>query len=118
MAGSARIRSVRCVRRDAADHPHRRALPRAVRAEEAERLARADVEVDPVDRDEVAEALDEAAWIMEPFSPRAHATCLHRPHRLSRRLDVPRDLVDQVLLAREDLLVTEPLHSSTTSRRP
>ena len=34
-------------------------LARAVRAEEAERLAALDVEVDPVDGDEVAEALDE-----------------------------------------------------------
>ena len=50
-------------RRDAADHPHRRALPRPVRAEEAERLARSHVEVDAVDGDEVAETLHEAAGV-------------------------------------------------------
>ena len=47
-------------RRDARDHPHRRGLARAVRPEEAERLARLDPEVDAVDRDEVAEALGQA----------------------------------------------------------
>ena len=50
-------------RRDAADHPHRRALAGAVRPEEAERLAAPDVEVDSVDRDEVAEPLHEAASV-------------------------------------------------------
>ncbi len=52
-------------RRGAADHPHRRTLARAVRAEEAERLARQHVDVDPVDRDPalvaLAEGLDQAA---------------------------------------------------------
>ncbi len=49
--------------RDAADHAHRRRLPRAVRAEEAERLAALEVEVDAVHGDEVAEALDEIACL-------------------------------------------------------
>src|SRR5215210_2377710 len=47
------------------------------------------------------------AWIMEPFSltgPRY----LARSDGLPRRLDVPSDLVDQLLLAREDLLVAQP----------
>ena len=48
-------------RRDAADHPHRRGLAGAVRAEEAERLARRDVEVDRVDGGELAEPLRQAA---------------------------------------------------------
>ena len=48
-------------RRDAADHPHRRGLARPVRTEEAERLAGGDVEVDVVDRDELAETLRQAA---------------------------------------------------------
>ena len=48
-------------RGDAADHPHGRGLARAVGAEEAERLARRDVDVDAVDRGEVAEPLDQPA---------------------------------------------------------
>ena len=52
-------------RRDAADHPHRRGLAGAVRAEEAERFAGRDVEVDGVDRGEVAEALGQAAGMDE-----------------------------------------------------
>ena len=52
-------------RRDAADHPHRRALAGPVRAEEAERLAACDVEVDPVDGGQLAEALDESAGMDE-----------------------------------------------------
>ena len=47
-------------RRDAADHPHRRALAGAVRAEEAERLAPLDVEVDPVDGGEVCRTASSA----------------------------------------------------------
>ena len=47
--------------RDAADHAHSRRLPRAVRAEEPEGLAALEVEVDRVDGDGVAEALDEPA---------------------------------------------------------
>ena len=54
-------------RRDAADHPHRRGLAGAVRAEEAERLARRDVEVDGVDRGELAEPLRQAAGVDERF---------------------------------------------------
>ena len=38
-------------------------LPGAVRTEEAERLAPGDGEVDPVDRNEVAEALDQAVGL-------------------------------------------------------
>ena len=49
--------------RDAADHAHRRRLPRTVRAEEAERLASLEVEVDAVHGDELAEALDEIACL-------------------------------------------------------
>ena len=48
-------------RRDAADHPHRRGLPRSVRTQEPECFAALDVEVDAVHGDEAAEALDEAA---------------------------------------------------------
>ena len=48
------------------------------------------------------------AWIMAPFSLTA-PTYLRRSDRLSRRLDVAGDLVDQLLLAREHLLVAEPL---------
>ena len=48
-------------RRDTADHAHRRGLAGAVRAEEPERLALLDVEVDAVDRDEVAELLAQIA---------------------------------------------------------
>ena len=51
--------------RDAADHPHRRGLARAVRPEEPERLARLDAEVDAVDRDEVTEALRQATSLDE-----------------------------------------------------
>ena len=57
---STRERAVRD-RRDAADHPHRARLAGAVGAQEAERLAPRDVEVDPVDGREVAEALRQAA---------------------------------------------------------
>src|SRR5215210_1536235 len=48
------------------------------------------------------------AWIMEPFSLKA-PTYLPRSDGLPRRLDVARDLVDQLLLALEDLLVAQPL---------
>src|SRR4249919_2153512 len=48
------------------------------------------------------------AWIIAPFSLTA-ATYLRRSDRLSRRLDVPGDLVDQALLALEDLLVAKAL---------
>ena len=103
------MRSVPADRRDAADHPHRRALAGAVRAEEAEGLARLDVEVDPVDRDEVAEALDEAARV-DHGAVFAHglSTYLCRPDGLSGRFDVAGDLVDQLLLGLEHLLVPQP----------
>ena len=52
-------------RRHAADHPHRRGLAGAVRAQEAERLALRDVEVDGVDRRELAEPLRQAAGMDE-----------------------------------------------------
>src|SRR6185437_2852817 len=52
-------------RRDAADHPHRRALAGTVRAEKAERLARLYREVDAVDGGEVAEALQQALRMNE-----------------------------------------------------
>ena len=52
-------------RRDAADHAHRRRLPRPVRAEEAECLATRDVEVDRVDGRERAEALGQATGVDE-----------------------------------------------------
>ena len=66
-------------RRDAADHAHGRALPRSVRAEKAERFAALHVEVDPVDRDEIAELLQEPAG-MDKWR-----TCAH-VRRLSARL--------------------------------
>ena len=44
----------------ARDHAHGRGLAGPVRSEETERLAPLDLEVDPVDGDEVAEPLDEA----------------------------------------------------------
>ena len=47
-------------RRYASDHAHRRRLAGAIRAEESERLALVDVEVDRVDRDEFAVLLGEA----------------------------------------------------------
>ena len=60
-------------RRDAPDHPHRRRLAGAVRAEEAERLAALKVEVDRVDRSELAEALDKPACLDQRFSvPTGH----------------------------------------------
>src|SRR5215204_1612218 len=48
------------------------------------------------------------AWIMEPFSLTA-PTYLPRSDGLPRRLDIARDLVDQLLLAAENLLVAQPL---------
>ena len=50
-------------RGDRADHAHGRALARPVRAEEAERLPRGDVDVDAVDRGEVPEALAQVAGL-------------------------------------------------------
>ena len=47
--------------RDAPDHAHRRGLAGAVRPEESERLARLDLDVDGVHRDEVLEAFREPA---------------------------------------------------------
>ena len=58
-------------RRDRADHPHRRALARAVRAEEAERLATRDGELDPVDGDELAVELRELAGLDQGSPPSA-----------------------------------------------
>src|SRR5919197_1510858 len=55
-------------RRDAADHAHRRRLPCAVRAEEPEGLAATEVEVDRVDRGQLAEALDEPASLDQRLS--------------------------------------------------
>ena len=52
-------------RRDAADHPHRGGLARAVRPEEPERLPAVQVEVDAVDRSEAAELLGQAAGLDE-----------------------------------------------------
>ena len=48
---------------EAGDHPQRRRLPAAGRAEQREELARRHVEVDAVDRDVVAELL---AQLLEP----------------------------------------------------
>ena len=62
-------------RRDAADHAHRRGLPRPVRAEEAEGLASLEVEVDRVHGDEVAEALDEVARVDQRLSVLARHDC-------------------------------------------
>ena len=47
-------------RRDAPDHPHGRRFTGAVRAEEAERLAALDIEVDRVNGNEVRESLCQA----------------------------------------------------------
>ena len=55
-------------RRDAADHPHRRGLARAVRPQEAERLAAVEVEIDPVHRHEIPEPLGQAARADEHFA--------------------------------------------------
>jgi hypothetical protein len=55
-------------RRDAADHPHRRGLSRAVRPQEAERLAAVQVEIDPVYRREIPEPLGQAARTDEHFA--------------------------------------------------
>src|SRR4029079_15822113 len=52
-------------RRDARDHPHRRGLAGTIGTEEPERLALLDVEVDPVDRRELAEPLRQAAGMDE-----------------------------------------------------
>ena len=49
----------------AADHPHRRGLAGPVRSEEAEGFAGGDVEVDAVDRGELAEALGQPAGMDE-----------------------------------------------------
>ena len=75
-------------RRDAADHPHRRGLAGAVRAEEAERLAGRDVEVDGVDRGELAEPLRQAAgmderWCRSDRRGRDRGRARSRPHRRS-----------------------------------
>jgi len=63
-------------RGDAADHPHRGGLARAVRPEEAERLAAVQVEVDTVYRREIPEPLGQAARADEHFTVRhpIHAT--------------------------------------------
>ena len=67
----------------ARDHPHRRGLARAIRSEEAERLARTHVEVDAVDRDEaVREALGQAAR-MDERGLAAHGDRHSRPMRSS-----------------------------------
>jgi hypothetical protein len=52
-------------RGDAGDHAHGRRLAGAVGAEEAERLAGLDLEVDAVDRDVLAEALGERLGLDE-----------------------------------------------------
>ena len=88
-------------RRDAADHPHRRGLAGAVGPEEAERFAGRDVEVDGVDRGELAELLVRPrAWMSEGFAEvsgadtagdtrvsgmGAHGTAARRVRRLSGR---------------------------------
>src|SRR4029078_7709967 len=59
-------------RRHAPDHPHRRGLPGAVRAEEAEELAAVHVEVVAVDRGERAEVLGQPARMDENLR-RGHA---------------------------------------------
>src|SRR5690606_37423857 len=53
---------------DRGDHPHGRRLPGAVGAEEPERLALADVEVDRVDGGERPEGLGEAPGLDEVLS--------------------------------------------------
>ncbi len=75
-------------RGDAADHPHRRGLPGPVRAEEAEGLPAADVEVDRVDSGESTEALrqppgvDERKWLPSRHSaPQDSAEPVLPPNR-------------------------------------
>ena len=66
-------------RRRAADHPHRRGLAGPVRPEEPERLAAVDLDVDAVDRREVAEPLDELARLDQRFAghdPRTYRRAL------------------------------------------
>ena len=77
-------------RRDAADHPHRRRLARAVRPEEAERLAALEVEVDPVDGDEVVEALDQTARLDERMPVAAHGLHVSHALRVCERPSSPR----------------------------
>ena len=68
-------------RRHAPDHAHGRALARAVRAEEAEDLARVDVHIDAVDRDEVVEGLHEASGFDEVGTGIGHGVSRYRPAR-------------------------------------
>ena len=106
-------------RRDAADHPHRRALAGAVRPEEAERLAALDVEVDAVDGDELAEALDEAARV-DRWGRLAHGLQTTYAGRMapSRRFDVRAICsISSCSLSNTCSSRSRP-HSSTTSRRP
>ena len=93
--------------RHAADHPHRRRLPRAVGSEEAERFTGLDPEVDAVDRDEVAEAFADLRPLDQGFGARerherrryrleftSRADFLHRAP--VRALAETHDLVDRV----------------------
>jgi hypothetical protein len=69
-------------RGDAPDHAHRRCFPGPVRPEEPNGLALVHVEVDCVDRDEVAEALDQSARMHErQLGGRIHACNLPARHR-------------------------------------
>src|SRR5581483_3894781 len=86
-------------RRDAADHAHRRALACTVRAEEAERLALADVEVDRVDGAQRAEALRQTACMDERAIVR-HAPTLHTGGGPLQRF---RDLLQLVLVGEDEL---------------
>ena len=61
-------------RRDGADHPHRRRLACAVGAEEAERLALLDLDVDALDRLELAVGLAQPTCLDQRLDPTASST--------------------------------------------
>ena len=72
--------------REPVDHLHRRGLPRAVRAEEAEALAALDVEVDSVDGHDLAVGLVEPARL---DGPRAWPPLTIRARRFGGRASHP-----------------------------
>ena len=108
--------------RDAPDHAHRRRLARAVRAEEAERLAALQVEVDRVDGDEVAEALHEIACLDQRSAVRGHPRNVSYPAAASVRPSSPRRRGRSASTSAASLSNTASSRrrsqSSTTSRLP
>ena len=71
-------------RRNAPDHPHGRCLAGAVRPEETESFPAFDVEVDAVDRHELAETLHQSAGMHE----RQLSGCTHHPFNLPTSADI------------------------------